>query len=73
MPTAYPAMTDRCPPNIGPRERRRRAIGGAISFAIGAALAVALIATDAPRFWRLFLLLPFWGGGLGVFQATFHT
>jgi hypothetical protein len=48
-------------------------VGGVVAFAIGAAIGAALIVTDAPRWWRLALLLPFWGFGLGVFQAAFHT
>jgi hypothetical protein len=48
-------------------------IGGIVGLAVGVALAGALLATDVWRPWRLLVLLPFWGGALGVFQSYFHT
>lgn len=46
---------------------------GAVLLAIGAGLAVLLVAIDAHRLWRLVLYLPFWAGALGVLQAREKT
>jgi hypothetical protein len=62
-----------CVPNIGPRERRRRLVAGVVMLAIGALAALALALTGAERGWALALLLPFWGGASGVFQAREKT
>jgi hypothetical protein len=66
-------VTEGCPPNIGPAGRARRRIGGIALLTLGVTIAVALAVTDTPRWWRLGLLIPFWGGALGVLQAAFHT
>lgn len=66
-------MTDVCIPNIGPRERRRRLIIGIAMFVIAAAVAATLIVADAPKAWRLFVLLPLWVGALGVIQVKEKT
>ncbi len=57
-----------CISNISPRERRKRLIGGVVQFAITLAILAALIATGADRWWRLPLLLLFWGAASGFFQ-----
>jgi len=67
------SASDECVPNIGPAGRARRGVGGAVTLAIGAVLAVVLVAGDAAWTWRLALLPLFWGGALGVLQAYFHT
>ena len=59
--------------NIGPRERRKRAITGVLALLVGLAAFVSLLAIGAPRVWRLGLFLPFWFGALGWFQAQAHT
>jgi hypothetical protein len=59
--------------NIGPRERRKRAITGVLGLLVGLGAFVSLLALGAPRVWRLGLLLPFWFGALGWFQAQSHT
>jgi hypothetical protein len=66
-------MNDACIPNIGPRERRRRLIIGIAMFAIAAAVATMLIVSDAPKVWRVFVLLPSWVGALGVVQVKEKT
>ena len=59
--------------NIGPRERRKRLLMGVGMLAVGAASALALIATGVPRAWRIGLFFPFWMGALGIFQAREKT
>ena len=60
-------------PNIGPKERRKRLLFGAGFLVIGLLAAAALIRGDAPRGWRLLLVVPFWLAGLGLFQARERT
>jgi hypothetical protein len=59
--------------NIGPRERRKRLVFGVAALGVGAAIAVLLVLIDAPLGWRIPLFLPFFFGGLGVFQAREKT
>jgi len=59
--------------NIGPKGRRKRLKGGLFPLAVGVIGGVALILSGASRWWRLLLLLPFWQGALGVFQALEGT
>lgn len=54
--------------NIGPRQRRRRLLAGVTMLAIGVGIAVALVVGEAPRLSRLWLLIPFFGAGMGFFQ-----
>jgi len=62
-----------CLINIGPRERRKRAIFGVIGFVMAAAIGTALVLAGAPRWWRLLLFLPLAAGAYGVFQARAAT
>lgn len=62
-----------CIANIGRKERRKRMTFGVIGLAAGVIAAAALVATDVARAWRLALFVPFWMGGLGVFQAREKT
>ena len=57
-----------CIPNISPRERRRRLVGGVIMFVISLAILAVLMATGVDRWWRLALLPLFWGTAVGFFQ-----
>ena len=66
-------MTDSCIPNIGPRQRRRRLIGGVALLLVAAGAGLVLIWLEAPRPWRLLAALPAWAGALGVFQVTAKT
>jgi len=56
--------------NIGPRERRRRLIVGAIMLAVGVA---ALIIGGGGRGWIVLAVVPFWIGALGLIQARERT
>ena len=59
--------------NIGPRERRRRLVGGFVFLLVTACVAGCLILFDAPRVWRLLVFLPAWGTAIGFFQVTAKT
>ena len=62
-----------CIANIGPRERRKRMVVGAVAGALGLLGAAALVALGAPRWVRLVLFAPFVVGAAGVFQARAQT
>src|SRR4029453_13104755 len=62
-----------CIPNIGPRERRRRLVGGFVFLLITACVAGCLIWFEAPRPWRLLVFLPAWASAIGFFQVTEKT
>jgi hypothetical protein len=66
-------MAGVCIPNIGPRQQRRRLIGGIALLVVATAVGVSLIWLNAPRPWRLLVFLPSWAGALGVFQVTAKT
>jgi hypothetical protein len=57
-----------CIANISPRERRRRLVGGVIQFGIALAILAVLMVAGVDRWWRLPLLLLFWGAAVGFFQ-----
>jgi predicted CDP-diglyceride synthetase/phosphatidate cytidylyltransferase len=59
---------DACVPNISPRERLKRLIGGLIPFVISLAILTWLISINANRLWRLPLFLLFVGAASGLFQ-----
>lgn len=62
-----------CIANIGRNERRKRMRFGVIGMALGVLIAGALVATGVARPWRLALFIPFWVGGLGIFQSRAST
>ena len=62
-----------CPTNISARGRRQRMATGIVMLVLTVTAAVLLVATDAPRPWRLALFLLFWISGLGLFQAHAGT
>ena len=62
-----------CVPNIGPRERRRRLVGGFVFLAIVVCVAGCLIWFEAPRPWRLLVFLPAWAAAIGFFQVSEQT
>jgi hypothetical protein len=59
--------------NIGPRERRRRLVGGFVFLLVTACVAGCLILFDVPRPWRLLVFLPAWGTAIGFFQVSAKT
>ncbi len=62
-----------CIPNIGPRERRTRLAFGVVAIAAGLLLSTALIMAGVHPLWRIIVLLPFWAGATGVFEAREKT
>ena len=64
---------DICIPNIGPRERHRRLVGGLGLLLLAAGAAALLLWMDAPRVWRVLAFVPAWAGALGVFQVRAKT
>ena len=60
--------TELCIPNISPRERLKRLIGGVIPFVIAVAILGWLMAINASRLWRLPLFLLFAVAASGFFQ-----
>jgi hypothetical protein len=65
--------TSVCIPNIGPRERQRRLIGGVVLLLIAVCVGGCLIWFDAPRPWRLLVFLPVWASAIGFFQVSAKT
>jgi len=57
-----------CVPNISPRERLKRLIGGVIPFVIALVILTSLISTNADRLWRLPLFFLFVSAASGFFQ-----
>ncbi|MDE3089368.1 MAG: hypothetical protein KGJ80_08275 [Chloroflexota bacterium] len=62
-----------CVSNIGPKEQRKRLIFGTAAFVMGIAIAALLVLSGVDRWWRVGLLLPFYIGGIGFFQARDKT
>ena len=62
-----------CIANIGARQRQRRLVGGLVALAIAAALCAGLIVGDAPRWWRLLLVLPLFSAASGILQYREKT
>jgi hypothetical protein len=62
-----------CIPNIGPGQRRRRLVMGAVMALVAAVTVVWLMAADAPRAWRMLVLVPAWIGALDFLQVRART
>jgi hypothetical protein len=62
-----------CIANIGPKQRAMRMRFGIATLAVGVAVAAGLVGIGVSGPWRLFVLLPFWAGATGVFQAQEKT
>ncbi len=56
--------------NIGPAEQRKRLLTGIAMIVIGILI---LVVGDPDGWWRLFLIIPFWVGALGILQAKEKT
>lgn len=67
------AEGEACVPNIGPRQRRMRMRFGVAGLVVGGLACAIMVGLDASRGWRPLLLLPFWAGASGIFQAMEHT
>jgi hypothetical protein len=62
-----------CLINIGAKESRERLVMGIGTLAAGLILAALFVLGDVERKWRIVLLIPFWMGALGIFQAWRKT
>ena len=62
-----------CIPNIGPRQRRQRIIGGVLGLVVAFAVAALLLSLGVARPFRLALFLPLFAGTTGLFQAREKT
>lgn len=58
--------------NIGPAERQHRRQLGLISGAAAIVFLVIMLATHAPRPWRLLLFVPIAGAASGLLQDRMH-
>jgi uncharacterized membrane protein (UPF0136 family) len=59
--------------NIDDRGARRRALGGIVWLVVAVVATAALLATHAPRAYRLALVVPFALAALGWLQAREKT
>ena len=59
--------------NLGPKQTRKRRVMGVAMLAAGVGIAVVLILTGSPRWWRAVLFFPYWMAALGFFQAKEKT
>jgi hypothetical protein len=64
---------DVCIPNIGPRQRRHRALRGAIALVAAVALAAGLHSANAPLAARALVALPLYMAALGFMQYREKT
>jgi hypothetical protein len=62
-----------CIPTLGPRQRRRRLVVGAVALVLAVAAGILLATTGATRAWRLVLFVPLWSAALGFFQYREKT
>ena len=58
--------------NIGPAEIARRRMAGHLGLIVSVAAFVALVATGAPHWTRLIIVLPAGASASGYLQAWFH-
>src|SRR2546428_14049655 len=56
--------------NIGPKGRRRRALMGVATLAVGVVALVVSLMSGVDRAWRVALVEPFWAGALGLSPAA---
>jgi hypothetical protein len=68
-PNASESSSARCAGNIGPQQRRKRLVIGWVGFAVCTLADTLLALDDAPRIWRVPLIVPWWTATLGVLQA----
>ncbi len=73
MPVRGTPTVQVCIPNISTVERRKRLMSGVVGLAIGLAILAALMAFGVDRWWRLPLVLVFWGAAAGYFQWRDRT
>lgn len=62
-----------CMANIGPHERKKRLVQGAVSLVVFLLAAAAMLFFVEVRWWRVTLTLPMLAAALGFFQAREQT
>ena len=62
-----------CFPNIGPKEQRKRLWAGVVYLGVAVVALAVMMGIHTPRAYRLFLFLPLWGAGAGLFQYLEKT
>jgi hypothetical protein len=62
-----------CVANIGREERRKRLVIATVILAFGAIVGAALVLADVALMWRLLAFVPFWAGGVSIFQVREKT
>jgi hypothetical protein len=60
-------------PNIGPKERQKRLISGIVLVTIGLAITAILMIFRVAWWYRLPVMVPYYLGALGIFQAREKT
>jgi hypothetical protein len=66
-------LVEACDMNLGPRERRRRLLGGHAATAVALAALVILVVLHARRPYRLVLFVPLAFAAVGYFQYAART
>ena len=68
-------MTDGeiCISNISVKNRQKRRNFGIVLLGVGAVIGVVMLLFNVPWWWRLLLIIPFYMGMSGIFQARENT
>lgn len=64
---------DICIPNIDEKQRRLRLNFGFVTLLIGLAILAAMLYFGVGRWWRMVLIIFWYGAALGFFQARDKT
>jgi hypothetical protein len=59
--------------NIGPSERQKRLVFGAIALLLSVVISAIFVIEGVRPIWRLTLFVPLFAGALGFFQARDRT
>ena len=62
-----------CIPNIGVKNRQRRRNFGIVLLGVGAVIGVVMLLFSVTWWWRILLIIPFYMGMSGIFQAREKT
>ena len=62
-----------CTPNIGVKNQQQRRNFGIVLLGVGAVIGVVMLLFGVTWWWRLLLIIPFYMGMSGIFQAREKT